>query len=156
MITLIAAMNHFGTIGLNEGMPWHNKQELMHFKNYTMGKNVVMGRKTFEGLPKTLKGRNVYVVSRNPNFNNVVLNFDALLEKHMNDDEELIVAGGGEIYRKALPYARFLVLSYIHDNEVVGDTFFPSFSMNDFQIIHRKVYTSFTQITYKRKGDIVL
>lgn len=156
MITLIAAMNRFGTIGLNETMPWHNKSELRHFKNYTMGKTVVMGRKTFKGLPKTLKGRNVCVVTRNPEVKHAVLDFEALLRKHIHDDGELVVAGGGEIYRQALPYAQLLVLSYIHNNEVVGDTFFPSFSMNDFEIVHRKMYRTFTQITYKRKGDIVL
>lgn len=151
MITLVVAINSKSTIGLNGEMPWRNKEDLKHFKNYTMGKKMLMGRKTFEGLPKTLEGRDIYVVTRQKDYPKGVQDLTAYLEN--NQDDELIVAGGGEIYKIAMPYADKIVLSIIHDNDVVGDTFFPDIDAQEFREVKREVKDTFTLVTYERRSD---
>lgn len=146
MITLIAAMNKKRTIGLKGKMPWHNPEDLKHFKNYTMGKTLFMGRKTYEGLPKKLKGRNIKVVSNT--LDGGVKNFPNILKQGF--DEEVIIAGGGEIYKLSLPYADKIVLSIIHDNDVLGDTFFPKIP-SSFKLTEETIYDTFTLLTYERK-----
>ena len=153
MITCIAAMNKYGTIGLDGSMPWHAPEDLKAFKNYTMGKTLIMGRKTFEGLPKKLVGRNILKVSRNKTDDSTITDFETYLKEHVDINEEIVVAGGGEIYKMALPYAKRLVLSYIHNNDVKGDTFFPDFNVSEFNIVKRTEYKTFTQIIYE-KGQL--
>lgn len=153
MITLIVAMNENNTIGLNGKMPWHNTEDLKHFKNYTMGKKLIMGRKTVEGLPKKLVGREILVVTRNEREANSINDFKAYLEENVKSEEELVVAGGGEIYKIALPYANKLVISIIANNNVIGDTFFPKFDLEDFIIENVTDFETFKQITYVRKEN---
>ncbi|HZJ87211.1 MAG TPA: dihydrofolate reductase [Erysipelothrix sp.] len=152
MITLIAAMNKTHTIGLDGKMPWHKPEDLKHFKNYTMGKTVLMGRKTFEGLPTKLKGRNILIVSKNPAYDNRI---DDLVSYLKNDQEtdELIIAGGGEIYRIAIDFADRIVLSLIEDNDVMGDTFFPNIDLEKFELINDEKKETFRLLTYQRKEE---
>ncbi len=147
MITLIAAMNKHRTIGLMGVMPWHNKEDLNHFKNYTMHKTLIMGRKTYEGLPKVLQGRNILVVSKDESYD--IKDLPAFLSQSF--DEEIIVAGGGEIYKLAMPFADKLVLSLIHDNDVIGDTFFPEVDMDQFELTSKTEFNTFTCFVYRRK-----
>lgn len=151
MISCIAAMNHHGTLGLDGQMPWHNPEDLKHFKSYTMGKTLVMGRKTFEGLPKKLQGRNILIVSKHLEGEHIISDLEKFLIKNRNNQEEIVIAGGGEIYKAALPYCDRLVLSFINDNDIIGDTFFPNFNQEEYNIINRKEFSSFIQITYERK-----
>lgn len=148
MISIIAAMNKYGTLGLDGDMPWHAPEDLKLFKEYTMGKTLVMGRKTFEGLPVKLRGRNILIVSRDKNISDID-NLEEYLINHKED--ELVIAGGGEIYKQALPFVDRLVLSFIKNNDVVGDTFFPKFNINEFEIISRVEYEQFTHIIYERR-----
>lgn len=150
MITCIAAMNRFGTLGLKGVMPWTCPEDLQHFKSYTMGKTLLMGRKTFEGLPKVLRGRDVRVVTRSDVYPDAIQDLKVYLESVQNGENEIVICGGGEIYREALKYADKLVLSYIKDNDVIGDTFFPSFAINEFEILSRDEKQSFMLITYGR------
>lgn len=147
MITLIAAMNKHRTIGLKGVMPWHNKEDLNHFKNYTMHKTLIMGRKTYEGLPKVLQGRNILVVSKDESYD--IKDLPSFLSQSF--DEEIIVAGGGEIYKLAMPFADKLVLSLIHDNDVIGDTFFPEVDMDQFELASKTEFNTFTCFVYRRK-----
>lgn len=153
MITLIAAMNEKRTLGLDGKMPWHNPEDLNHFKNYTMHKTILMGRKTVEGLPKLLKGRNLRVVSRSDAYENNIPDLKKFLEENKDTQEEIIVAGGGEIYEAAMPFADKIVLSIILDNEVEGDTFFPEISEDDFEIKTIEKFETFKCITYRRKRE---
>lgn len=151
MITLIVAINEQRTIGLDGVMPWRNKEDLQHFKNYTMGKKVLMGRKTFDGLPVTLKGRDVFVVTRNKDYAHAILDLEEYLNNHKDSKEEIIVAGGGEIYKLAMPFADKIVLSIIKNNEVVGDTFFPEIDESIFKINKIQKMETFDRIYYERK-----
>lgn len=133
-IALVVAVADNGVIGQEGGLPWRLSSELKHFKGLTMGKSMVMGRKTFESIGKPLEGRDTIVITRNPDFEaagiHVVDGLEAALEvarrlaKGRQADEVMIV-GGGEIYRAALPVADRVYLSEIHA-EPEGDTRFPT------------------------------
>lgn len=142
MITMIAAVNQSNTIGLKGEIPWRCREDLMHFREYTMGKVVVMGRVTWEGLPTKLPGRDVKIVSRSMQGENYVNNLEDFLKQ--DHSEEIVIAGGGDVYKQAMPYADKIVLSVIKDSHIEGDTFFP------------RIPDSFTFESVQDKGPFLL
>lgn len=150
MLVLIAAANKHGTIGLEGSMPWHNPEDLKHFRATTLNHKLLMGRKTVMGLPKKLDKRDIYVVTRNADIPNAVTDLKAFLEAHEASDEVIYVAGGGEIYAQCLPYAKRIVLSII-DDDTVGDTFFPRIDSNEFKLIAEEERESFKLMIYERE-----
>lgn len=131
-VALIVAMSRNGVIGRDNGMPWHLPEELQHFKATTMGKPMVMGRKTWESIGRPLPGRTSIVVTRRrqwqPEGAIVVASVDEALARGRaiaGDGGEVMVIGGGEIYRQALPRAHRLYITEV-DLDVEGDTFFPA------------------------------
>lgn len=150
MISIIVAVNNVNTIGLNGSMPWRNAEDLRHFRDTTMHKTVVMGRKTIEGLPKILDGRHVVMVSRFESGQDVINDFDEFLKKHEKTDEEVFIAGGGEIYRKSISYASKLYVSRIND-DTHGDTTFPEIDPRLFDLIETIPYETFNLEIYERK-----
>lgn len=151
MISLIVAVNKNGTIGLNGSMPWRNKEDLQHFRNTTMGKTVVMGRKTVDGLPKKLDGRKILTVSKNLTGHSVIQDFESFLKNHANDTEEIFVAGGGLIYKQAFPYANRVYLSIIED-DTIGDTFFDLEKLNEFKLIKETKNDTFILKEFEREN----
>ena len=125
-ITLVAAMARNRAIGLNGAMPWHLPRELRHFKETTMGRPIVMGRKTWESIGRVLPGRQNIVVTRNPEFRaegcDVVRSLADAVATASGD--EVMIIGGGELYAAALPHADRLVLTLV-DCEPEADTWFP-------------------------------
>lgn len=133
-IAMIAAMAKDRVIGKDNGMPWHLPADLKHFKAITLGKPVIMGRKTYESIGKALPGRTNIVITRSVDFRpadaHVVASPDEALtfaEMHCSDAEEIMVVGGGAIYTALLPRADKLYLTFI-DAEIEGDTQFPDYS----------------------------
>jgi dihydrofolate reductase len=142
-ITLVAAASENDVIGVDGGLPWRLPDDLKHFKRVTLGRPVVMGRKTFDELfREPLKGRTNIVVSRSmepgTRENGVVVvgsladGIDAAREdlgRRVAEDpetpREISIIGGGEIYRQALPVATRIVLTRVHAT-VDGDTTFPA------------------------------
>ena len=114
-------------IGKDNDMPWHMPADLAHFKKVTLGKPVVMGRKTFESIGRPLPGRKNIVITRNADWQHdgveVVSSPDEALAK-VSDVEEVMIIGGGNIYQQFLPQADNLYLTFI-DLDVEGDTKFP-------------------------------
>ena len=125
-LTLIAAMGKNRAIGLEGRMPWHLPAELQHFKKATMGKSIVMGRKTWQAIGRPLPGRQNIVISRNPGFHAEGVDLAASLEDAavMSDSDEVMIIGGGQLYALALPHAQRMVLTLI-DIEPEADTWFP-------------------------------
>ncbi|BDX05410.1 type 3 dihydrofolate reductase [Planctobacterium marinum] len=127
-ISMIAAMAKNRIIGSDNQMPWHLPADLKHFKAVTLGKPVIMGRKTFESIGRPLPGRLNIVISRS-GFNaegvTVVSTPDAALEA-AGDVPEVMIIGGGVIYDLFLSKATRLYLTFI-DLEVAGDTKFPDY-----------------------------
>ena len=133
-ITLIAAMGKNRAIGLNGRMPWHLPAELQHFKQATMGKTIVMGRKTWQSIGRPLPGRQNIVISRNTGFAatgaEVGTSLPAAVELAQAD--EIMVIGGGQLYEVALPLAQRLILTMI-DIEPEADTWFPEWDSMQWQ-----------------------
>lgn len=126
-IAMIAAMAKNLVIGKDNQMPWHLPEDLKHFKAMTMGKPVVMGRKTFESIGRPLPGRHNIVITRQADYQpdgvTCVSSFDQAIEV-AGECEELVVMGGGQLYAELLPMADVLYLTEI-DLQVEGDTYFP-------------------------------
>jgi dihydrofolate reductase len=132
-LVLVAAVAENGVIGRGDELPWRLKSDMQHFRRITMGKPVVMGRKTFQSLLRPLKGRTVIVVTRDPAFaaSGVVVasSLAAALAAARGDAlrrgaDAVIVAGGGEIYAAAMPFADRIEMTLVHARPD-GDTVFP-------------------------------
>lgn len=145
-IAVVVAVADNGIIGQEGGLPWRLSSELKHFKGLTMGKPMVMGRKTFESIGKPLEGRDTIVITRNPGFDaagiHVVDGLEAALELARRlavgrQADEVMVVGGGEIYRAVLPVADRVYLSEIHA-EPEGDTRFPTLDSQIWQETSRE------------------
>jgi dihydrofolate reductase len=121
-------------IGLDGRMPWHLPAELQHFKQATMGKAILMGRKTWQSIGRPLPGRQNIVISRNPDFAAAGADVSASLSAAVEiaKADEIMVIGGGQLYTLALPLARRLVLTLI-DIEPEADTWFPEWDINQWQ-----------------------
>lgn len=127
-ITLVAAMSRNRVIGRDNAIPWHVSADLRRFRALTMGKPVLMGRKTFESIGHALAGRQNLVLTRGDGLHadgvEVLRDLDSALAAAAG--RELMVIGGAEIYRQTLPLARRMHLTIV-DRYVCGDVFFPPF-----------------------------
>nr|AIA14472.1 Dihydrofolate reductase [uncultured bacterium]AIA14912.1 Dihydrofolate reductase [uncultured bacterium] len=133
-ITLIAAVAENGVIGRDLDMPWKLSSDLKRFKALTMGKPMIMGRKTFLSVgERPLPGRPHIIISRNPDYRPQGVDVVSSLEDALSlaaakaaelGVDEVFVAGGGEIYRQAMPFADQLSVTHV-EVSLEGDTFFP-------------------------------
>ena len=125
MITIVVARDMFGLIGKDNKLPWHCKEDLQRFKSITMGKRIVMGRKTFESLPKMLPNRKHVVLTRNKDFSHegveVFHSVDDLLASYQ---EDLYIIGGAEIYNQFIDKYDVIEMTVIK-GDYDGDTYFP-------------------------------
>ena len=119
-------------------MPWHLPDELRHFKSVTLGKPVIMGRKTREAIGLALPGRQNIVVSRNPEFSVSGCDTAISLEQAIEtaSGPEVMIIGGGELYRQAMPLAGRMFLTII-DCEPEADTWFPERDEKQWQEVGR-------------------
>jgi len=128
-LSLIVAMTRGGVIGHGGGLPWKLSSDLKRFKSLTMGHAIIMGRKTFESLPRALPGRKMIVVSRAKELSAPadVLVASSLGEalRLAGDDDKPYVIGGGEIFEQALPAVDRLYVTWV-EAEVAGDVRFPA------------------------------
>ncbi len=126
-LTLVVAYSTNRVIGRDNALPWKLPGDLAHFKRTTLGRPIIMGRKTWESLGRPLPGRSNIVVSRNPDFvaTGAVLvpNLHAAIEA-CGEIPEAFVIGGAQIYVQALPLASRIVATEVHA-QVEGDAFFP-------------------------------
>ncbi len=142
-IALVVAVSRNGVIGRDGGLPWHISSDLKRFKEITMGKPVIMGRKTWESLPrKPLPGRDNIVITRQADYRAdgavIVADISAALEA-AGGAEEVAVIGGGEIYKEIFPQADRIYLTDV-DLEVSGDTYFPQHNPDEWRETAREVY----------------
>jgi dihydrofolate reductase len=137
-LAFVVAISRNGVIGRDGGLPWRLPSDLKRFKAITMGKPIIMGRKTWESLPKKpLPGRENIVVTRQSNYiakgAHVVATIeDALRLAESSGPEEIAVIGGGEIYRNLFNRVDRLCLTEV-DLEVEGDTFFPAINPSEWR-----------------------
>ena len=133
-IVILAAVAENGVIGRGNALPWRLKSDMQHFRDLTMGKPVVMGRKTYLSIGRPLKGRTMIVVTRDPTFAAPAVliagNLEDALRAARGDVlrrgcDEIIVAGGAAVYVQALPLAARLLITEVHER-VDGDAYFPA------------------------------
>ncbi len=127
-VSIIVAASENNVIGRQGDLPWRLSDDLKRFKAVTMGKPIVMGRKTYESIGRPLPGRQNIVITRQPGYSAAGCDVVATVEQAVevaNDAEEIMVIGGSEIYALFLPAARRLYLTRVHA-EVDGDAFFPT------------------------------
>jgi dihydrofolate reductase len=125
--SLIVARARNGAIGMDNAMPWHLPADLAHFKRTTMGRPVIMGRRTWESIGRALPGRRNIVVSRTPGFTapgaEVVGSLEAAWRAVEKADEAFVI-GGAQLYAEAMAQADRIYLTEVAA-DVEGDTFFP-------------------------------
>lgn len=164
-ISLIAAVAQNRVIGKENDLPWRLPDDMKYFMQTTLGHHVLMGRKNYDSLPdkfKPLPNRTNIVVTRQNNFNASGCTVVSSIEKGIdlaleNNETELFVIGGAQIYKQSLERANYLYLTEINA-EIEGDTYFPSFEPNDWEEVSRKHHGiddrhrySFDFVIYKRK-----
>lgn len=134
-LSVIAALARNRVIGNDNRLPWRLPADLAHFKRITMGKPMIMGRKTWESLPGLLPGRTHIVVTRDPTYvaegGFVVHSLDEAFE-FAGDADEMMLVGGAQLYSQGLPYAARMYLTWV-DVEPDGDARFPSFEVDDWE-----------------------
>ena len=149
--TLIAARAENGVIGIGNKMPWHLPEDFAFFKAYTLGKPVVMGRKTWESLPKKpLPGRRNIVVTRQADYAADGAQTAPSLAAALAlcaDADEIVVMGGGEIYREAMPQATDLRITEIALRPE-GDAFFPVIDAALWREHSREAHTTADGVRY--------
>ena len=147
-ISMITAMAKNRVIGKNGQLPWHLPKDLQLFKKITTGKNIVMGRKTFESIGKPLPNRNNIILTHDKTFCTpnceIVHSTDDILQQHQ---EEIIIIGGGEIYKCFLPLANKVYLSII-DCDIDGDTYFPELDTREWDFKLEQEYPKDDQNTH--------
>ncbi len=142
MISLIVAASTNNVIGAAGKLPWRLSEDLKRFKALTMGKPIVMGRKTFESIGRPLPGRQNIVITRQAGFAadgcDVVDSPESAISA-ANDADEIMIIGGGHIYECFLPLAERMYLTRVH-TEVSGDAFLPICSDSDWRESSRTTF----------------
>lgn len=127
MTSIIAAASRNNVIGKDNKLPWRLPADLAHFKELTLGHTVILGRKTFESIGRPLPNRRNIVITRNKNFKPEGVEVVHSIEEALSladDDNEVFVIGGEEIYKQALPLVDKVYLTKVQA-EVDGDAYFP-------------------------------
>ncbi len=150
ILSAIVAVSENNVIGIENGLPWRLSNDMKWFRQTTMGKPIIMGRKTFESLPRILPGRANIIITRDPAYQVdgafVTHSLEAAIESARNLEtenrsDEVVIIGGAEIYRQSLPFLNRIYLTRIHA-EFTGDTYFPELKMEnwseDFRERHEK------------------
>lgn len=149
-LSIIAAMARNRVIGKNNLLPWNLPADLQHFKRITMGKPMIMGRKTWESLPGLLPGRRHIVVTRDPDYRadgaEVVHSLDKAISQ-AGEVDEIMLVGGANLYAQALALASRLYLTEI-DAEVDGDAWFPELDPAEWQEVSREACSADEQNQY--------
>lgn len=156
IISLIAVLAVNRVIGMKNTIPWHLSADLAWFRHNTLDKPVIMGRRTFESIGKPLPGRHNIVLSNHPGDNDgvtwVATPPQALVAAGVVD--EVMVIGGGKIYKTFLPQAERLYLTHI-DVKVDGDTWFPNYKSTEWQFIFREFHDADEKNIYRYSFEIL-
>jgi dihydrofolate reductase len=133
VVSFIVAMTHEGLIGNDSGLPWHLPADLKRFRKLTMGKPILMGRKTHESIGRPLDGRHNIVLTHDLSYRaescevaRSLTEALSMAEQHLAEDtgEEVMVIGGGVVFREALPYCRRVYLTIV-EGQFEGSVYFP-------------------------------
>lgn len=152
---LIVAMGKNREIGYKNDLIWKIREDLNFFKTTTMGSYMIMGRKTYESMPKNLLGRKYIVLSRNAD---LILDSSKILHRDIKEtldfvsryaDERFFVVGGSSIYKEFLPYVSTMHITEIDDSFPLADAYFPSFDEIQWETLEGDTLRSENDISYK-------
>jgi dihydrofolate reductase len=155
-IALVVAVSQNNVIGRENQLPWHLPEDLQYFKSVTMGKPILMGRKTFDSIGRPLPGRKNIVITRDLEWNaegvEVVYSVDDALAAGADacavaNSDEIMIIGGAQIYRDCLPIADRLYLTRV-EAEIEGDAFFPDIDIKQWQKIAEKIPKEIDKYSY--------
>ncbi|MBL4607179.1 MAG: dihydrofolate reductase [Pseudomonadales bacterium] len=165
-LSLIAAMAQNCVIGRNNKLPWYLPEDLKYFKRVTMGKPLIMGRKTFESLGKPLPGRPHIIITRDETYTYPSCHIVHDLQSAktcaeslllIDGGEEVVVIGGAEIYGLMLPEVDRMYLTKVHQ-AVEGDAYFPKYNADDWTQLAREDFSAeppnaydYSFVVYERK-----
>ena len=165
IISILVAMNEELLIGVNNDLPWKLQDDLEHFKNYSLNKPIIMGRKTFESIGRPLPNRKNIVVSSSMKeqdgikvFNN--LNDAIAFSKKYNEEnniDEIILIGGAKVFAEGLKQTTKLVISWVDASNIEGDVFYPDIDLDEWEMLSSEHFKKdsdndydFTVITYEK------
>ena len=140
IISIIAAMANHRVIGINNSLPWKLPSDMKWFRQHTLGKPIVMGRKTFESFGgRTLPDRPNIIITRDTNYQVegaiVTHSIDEALQA-AGDVDEVMIIGGASFYEQMLPKANRMYLTFVHA-DIEGDAWFPEYDESDWNIIKK-------------------
>lgn len=150
-ISLILAVANHGVIGYQQKLPWHLPADLAHFKKLTLNKPIIMGRKTYESIGKPLPERRNIIITRNKNFSVAgTESFSSIKEalENLQNENEIMIIGGAELFRETLPLATRIYLTSIHAT-FNGDTFFPELDYEIWEESSREDHETDVKNPYK-------
>ena len=159
MISLIAAVGKNNELGLDNHLIFNIPGDLKFFRNTTLGKTVIMGRKTYESIGKPLPKRINIVVSNSLKETDgitIINSFEEVLEKYLNSEEEVFIIGGESLYNYSINYAQNIYLTKVYAN-AVADKYFPSFDENNYNQTllgeNKENNLEYKHILYRRKNE---
>lgn len=150
MLSLCVAMDENGLIGSNNALPWHLPADLKHFRKMTIGKPIIMGRKTYESIGHALPERLNIVLTNNRKFsleNCTVMHTIKEVLSFTKDYDESVVIGGAKLYESFLPQIHRMYITRIHA-EFVGDTYFPDYQSSEWREIEKQTYLADEKNSY--------
>ena len=159
MISLIAAVGKNNELGLDNHLIFNIPGDLKFFRNTTIGKTVIMGRKTYESIGKPLPKRINIVVSNSLKETDgitIINSFEEVLEKYLNSEEEVFIIGGESLYNYFINYAQNIYLTKVYAN-AIADKYFPSFDENNYNQTllgeNKENNLEYKHILYRRKNE---
>ena len=159
MISLIAAVGKNNELGLDNHLIFNIPGDLKFFRNTTLGKTVIMGRKTYESIGKPLPKRINIVVSNSLKETDgitIINSFEKVLEKYLNSEEEVFIIGGESLYNYFINYAQNIYLTKVYAN-AVADKYFPSFDESNYEQTllgeNKENNLEYKHILYRRKNE---
>ncbi len=144
LLSLITAMDSNRLIGKDNALPWHLPADLAYFKQTTMGKPIIMGRKTFTSIGKALPGRRNIIVTRDSNFDAANCEIATGIDHAINlaeDNVEVMLIGGASLYEQTMDRADIIYLTLIH-HEFTGDTWFPKIDSKYWNMASREDFNA--------------
>lgn len=153
-VTLIAAVASNGVIGADGDIPWRIPEDWRRFKSLTLGHTLVMGRKTYDSIGRPLPGRTTIVITRQPSWRADGITVVHTLEEALQaaPEGEVFIAGGGDIYRLALPLADRMSLTEV-DQSPEGNAFFPEWDSAQWRQTARIEHPGFAFVDYARASS---
>lgn len=146
MVSIIAAISKNNVLGKENKLLWHLPKDFKFFKETTLGHPIIMGRKTFESLPKALPGRINIIITGDRDYKKeeavITHSLEEAIKAGLSEDKEVFICGGGQIYKEAIEknLVDKIYLTEI-DVEVEGDAFFPTFNKDDWEISKKECHT---------------